>query len=76
MVMASRKELLRTWSKERVDAFLAAEKGGFIQEVPGGWLIKGTFMEKMPFTGELLTSYLQMLAHESLEAEKASEWES
>lgn len=73
--MASRKELLRTWSKERVDAFLAAEKGGLIQEVPGGWIIEGTFREKMPFTGELLTSYLEMLVHEALEAEKPSEWE-
>ena len=71
--MASRKELLRTWNKERVGAFLGAEKRGLIQEAPGGWIIEGNFMEKMPFTGELLTSCLQMLAHEALEAEKASE---
>ena len=61
--MKSRKELLRTWDQERIDALLAAEKNGSVEEVPGGWVMEGHFYEKFPFKGEMLTSYLSMLAH-------------
>lgn len=60
----TRKQLLREWPKERVDAFLAAESVGAIMEVTGGWMIGGEFMPKFPFNGEMLTSYLEYLAFE------------
>jgi len=63
MTQKSRKELLRAWSQERIDALLAAEKNGSIKEVPGGWMIEDHFYEKFPFKGEMLTSYLCMIAH-------------
>lgn len=68
MKIKSRKELLRSWSAERISAFLEAESVGAIQEVPGGWLVDGYFREKLPFKGEALTSYLQMLAYKHKES--------
>lgn len=71
----SRKELLQKWSaagqQDRITAFLQAEQLGKIEEVPGGWLLAWgmfrtngmAFYEKMPFTGDVLTSFLQMLAY-------------
>ena len=67
--MKSRKELLRTWPQERIDALLVAERKGTIKEVPGGWMLDGYFYEKFPFKGELLTSYICYFAHKDDEVE-------
>jgi hypothetical protein len=68
-----RKRLLAGWSKERVDAFLRAERSGKVEEVEGGWRIDGHFMTKFPITGEALTDYFEWLAEEGEREQRAVE---
>lgn len=59
--MNKRKELFAKWSKDRQDAYLRAVGAEQLKEVAGGWVVDGKFMEKLPFKGEALTSYLEHL---------------
>jgi hypothetical protein len=43
----SRKNLFRRCTPEQLSIFLEAESLGILQEVPGGWLLNGGFVERL-----------------------------
>lgn len=64
---------MRAWPKDRLDAFLAAERAGAVARAPGGWIVEGKFVEKLPYKGDFLTAYFDYLADDYSSADTADE---